>query len=618
MIGLVAILLSLFAGSYFRQAALDAQVNSLSRVIEVAAQEMLREVRAYTFDLGMKLAHSRSLAEALEHGDESGAPDRLVALLDDPFVTGFVGFAKLNLLKLRVYSLDLELIGESSAGIEGLEQHLSDTLSGMLIKRNKADRLKAVDALWISSQGPMYSTLLPLGGLRPVGYLEVIVDPVFNLANIGRITNTPVRVFSVAGAELSDDKRNGVGNYLPVEFTLLTSNGEPALRIVGYDDVDKLNESMSRTQIVTTVSFLALTLLTLFFALWLFDRFVFLPVGRLIEDMKRIANGKLDLVVNNKGLREISVLAKSFASMADKIKMRTKDLERLLDLDDSAILCFGSETEAVYFNRAALALFGYAENEISDLDLDDLFAEASIRLIKDSAQSSKLVQKHPLTTRLNCTRKDGYVFQSDAVINALAIRGGYGYAIVLTPVSENQGDRLTQYVVNSLEKNEQRMLAVEQSLNSILEIARDNPGLVPGIGDIERPALAGLDTDDDKRQLREQAVRVMNVALRCWEHALGRTKLDLAEESGIWPVYIDKSTPTTRTLDKYLNIDSCPRNPRTQRVIDTAEFVLRRVMDESNSEHKQLQQALEKFRLLISGIKNTAQTESGRVSARHH
>ncbi len=120
MIGLVAILLSLFAGSYFRQAALDAQVNSLSRVIEVAAQEMLREVRAYTFDLGMKLAHSRSLAEALEHGDESGAPDRLVALLDDPFVTGFVGFAKLNLLKLRVYSLDLELIGESSAGNEGL------------------------------------------------------------------------------------------------------------------------------------------------------------------------------------------------------------------------------------------------------------------------------------------------------------------------------------------------------------------------------------------------------------------------------------------------------------------------------------------------------------------
>ena len=42
MIGCVASILSLWAGSYFRQAALDAQIGSLSRVIEVASQEMLK------------------------------------------------------------------------------------------------------------------------------------------------------------------------------------------------------------------------------------------------------------------------------------------------------------------------------------------------------------------------------------------------------------------------------------------------------------------------------------------------------------------------------------------------------------------------------------------------
>jgi hypothetical protein len=63
MIGIVAIVLSLFAGSYFRQAALDAQMNSLSRVIEVASQEVIREVRGYTFDLGMKLGHSKELIQ---------------------------------------------------------------------------------------------------------------------------------------------------------------------------------------------------------------------------------------------------------------------------------------------------------------------------------------------------------------------------------------------------------------------------------------------------------------------------------------------------------------------------------------------------------------------------
>jgi len=84
MLGIVAIILSVFAGTYFRQAALDAQMNSLSRVIEVASQEVLKEVRAYTFDLGMKLGHSKQLAQALEQAGKSGGHDRLAALLDDP------------------------------------------------------------------------------------------------------------------------------------------------------------------------------------------------------------------------------------------------------------------------------------------------------------------------------------------------------------------------------------------------------------------------------------------------------------------------------------------------------------------------------------------------------
>jgi hypothetical protein len=38
-------------------------------------------------------------------------------------------------------------------------------------------------------------------------------------------------------------------------------------------------------------------------------------------------------------------------------------------------------------------------------------------------------------------------------------------------------------------------------------------------------------------------------------------------------VYIDKSTPMNRTLNKYLNLDICPKNPLGKRVVDTAEFV---------------------------------------------
>ena len=38
----------------------------------------------------------------------------------------------------------------------------------------------------MSSDGPMYSTLVPMGGLRLIGYLEIVVNPVFNLPDIGK------------------------------------------------------------------------------------------------------------------------------------------------------------------------------------------------------------------------------------------------------------------------------------------------------------------------------------------------------------------------------------------------------------------------------------------------
>ena len=65
MIGAIAIVLSLFAGTYFKQAALDAQINSLSRVIEVSSHEMLNQLKSRTFDLGMKLGHNSELISAV-------------------------------------------------------------------------------------------------------------------------------------------------------------------------------------------------------------------------------------------------------------------------------------------------------------------------------------------------------------------------------------------------------------------------------------------------------------------------------------------------------------------------------------------------------------------------
>lgn len=597
MIGVIAVVLSLLAGSYFKQAALNAQMESLSRVIEVASQEMLKEVRRHTFDLGMKLGHSNELIDAVKTIEENGGHERLVELLDDPFVNGFVGFSMIDLEKIRVYNMDLELISQSAAGIKGLERQLSGYLAELVRNRERTERLKAVDALWISSSGPLYSTLVPLGGLRPVGYLEIMINPVFNLPDTGKITQTPVNIFSMEGKQINNSEQNITRGYLPVEYTLPASDGQPAFRIVGYEHVDELNREMMKTQIVTISGFLLLSLSTLLFALWLFHRFLFTPLRQMVMDMEQVTHGKLDLTVNNKGLREFHVLADAFNSMSEQVRMRTNDLERLLDMGDSAIMCFDHDMEAVYINKAATRLLGYSSDEFADLDLTDLFSDDITQLMKHAVVADSSGQKK-LHSALTCKHKDGHEFGMTAVINCIDVMGQSGYAVALDTASGSQ--------VRMAGHSEQRLDAVEQSLSSLLEFARNNPGLMSGLGNIGQVNTESTETVSDKALSREHAVKVMNLALACWEHDLGKTKLELAEESTIWPVYIDKSTPTTRTLDKYLKLDSCPKNPRNQRVIDTAEFVLRNMSNRTTAGRTKLQDALDAFRLLLSGMKSAA------------
>ena len=596
MIGVTAIVLSLFAGTYFKQAALDAQIDSLSRVIEVASQEMLKQVRDRTFELGMKLGHSRELISTINTTGGTVDKEQLVKLLNDPFVNGFVGFSEIDLEKIRAYNLKLELIGESNTGPENLSGELSAYLSEIVANRKSSDRLKAVDALWMSDEGPLFSTLVPLGGLRPVGYLEIIVNPVFNLPDIGNITKTPVRIYSMSGEQINTNKQEITDGHLPVEFILLASDGTPAFRIAGYENIDELSREMDQTQIVTISGFLLLSLSTLIFALWLFNRFLFVPVRRMITDMEQITNGKLELTVNNKGLREFHILADAFNSMTDQVRMRTNDLQRLLDLDDSALTCFDHDNDAVYFNAGATSLFGYATDEIVDLDSADLFVDDIRQLLKDTNKTDTS-QHNSLHTQLSCKHKDGHIFQSDAIINTVDVMGQSGFAIALHSAPSEECEPSSQ--------NDQRLNAVEQTLSNLLAFAKDNPGAVPGLESLGLSDSDNTEIDTQKSLLRENVVKVMNLALSCWEHDLCKTKLDLAEESKIWPVYIDKSTPTTRTLDKYLNIESCPKNPRSQRAVDTAEFVLRNLNNKTPSKkYTELHDALDAFRLLLSGIKS--------------
>ena len=77
-----------------------------------------------------------------------------------------------------------------------------------------------------------------------------------------------------------------------------------------------------------------------------------------------------------------------------------------------------------------------------------------------------------------------------------------------------------------------------------------------------------------REEFRAALVELMHLSVVCWKESTGKSKWQLADESGLWNAYLDQGVYKTRTMNKYLKISTLPKNPKWNRVLDTAEFVL--------------------------------------------
>lgn len=110
-------------------------------------------------------------------------------------------------------------------------------------------------------------------------------------------------------------------------------------------------------------------------------------------------------------------------------------------------------------------------------------------------------------------------------------------------------------------------------------------------------ATAQVFQQDSGQHLRELLVRLLTLALRHWEEVTGHTKLELAEQSGIWAMHEEKGYLRVRTFDRYLSVPTLPKKPRWKDVTRTVRFVLSH--SESSSVAEELTQTLREFQRLL-------------------
>jgi two-component system sensor histidine kinase ChiS len=258
-----------------------------------------------------------------------------------------------------------------------------------------------------------------------------------------------------------------------------------------------------------------------------------------------------------------------------ELRISRRKLARILDSATDAIIVSDTDGIITFFNHGAESLFGYTANEAIHQSVSMIFEEVSFQ---DFRNHTKTIQGNPFERHVFSVRgkrHDHEEFNARVYLSLFNIGKEQYQTLIVKPV-----------VTSALEKETDRSIqAMENSVASISDyVGRDSRAdqadlrhIPPGLDDTD-DALA---TDKNHDTVRYQIVETMATALACWEITTGKSRIDLSEESGIWKAYLDGGTWKTRTLNKYLSLNTLPSKPRWREVLRTAHFVLSRCNDPS-------------------------------------
>ncbi|CAH0532581.1 Sensor histidine kinase RcsC [Vibrio stylophorae] len=259
---------------------------------------------------------------------------------------------------------------------------------------------------------------------------------------------------------------------------------------------------------------------------------------------------------------------------------------RLLNLLESAsepVLCIQADDRIRYANDAAGKLFKRASEQLERLHFNDLLSVPLPHSAMESHHYSGAISVK-IGEEIHSIKVDMIKLPEESGLNAMLVfNTGETAAHVRIDILESAIELLSDYAFHS----------DDDKLQQLRELGGEFTRLADRLG--------GQQTQKGDL-MRECLVEATLLSLEYWETCTGSNKFALAEESGLWRVYLDRSTLQTRTLDKYLRKETLPKTPRWRTVLNTVDFVLERGHQHTDLRQR-LQQARDRLqRLMMSQV----------------
>lgn len=453
MLSLFSMGLVMMAWNVYRDFLLENQEQSARELLTRESHVILTNLEMIAESVGMYTQRQPSFRQAFQEGNGAA----LTAALDDQFQQYQVTVGDMKLRHAYVFDAGFELLAASSQGPapkERSEVLCSDGVE-LASRRTGSDQLKILSTLCQWQGRPYYTVILPVGGLRHIGYLQLVYDPFYALSKLEKSLKMPLAITSARGEVIYrspawrasvDDKDAIVAGIWLSDIT-----GSRLSLIQVQQDLHDLMQRATAARDRLLLMAGILTLLVVALALWGVQKSTVRPIRELIGQLNRVRQDRHQLrspltVSGNAELRELvqvfNDMSKDLAHLYDEyeeaafIDQLTSLPNRALFLDRLQQMILLSKRKGERFGIMLLDLDGFKEindalgHQVGDKLLQQI-AERLKRTIRASSTIARVVDE---------PHSGGY--ESEAVRNSestLARLGGDEFAILLPNLTGIEG-----------------------------------------------------------------------------------------------------------------------------------------------------------------------------------
>jgi len=397
-LGLISLSLAIFTGEIYQKLTLNNQINSISKIIEHDTKSSLAELNEKLMYLSLNLQKEEHFRNIYNKRDKEKLSNKINRHFYQYLVTADI----IDLEKIYIYDMNYKLIAEST---EKPENNFDKIICTELINRAKkrvgTDRLRIISYLCNMNKRSFYSILVPIGGLKPQGYLQIVANPIHSLKNIEQRLGSPIKVSSDKNTEIFKTEnwpsKGQMENTLLARYDLYSDNNEYIFTVTTAHDISELNIKLNKTRNFLIFIALTITLLSVIISFIILRKSTTLPVNNLLTQLKNIRKNKDNLgkEIQIVGARELKEVAIEFNHM-------TKELQKLYTkTSQNNALLKNEVTERKIAEEALQVAHEILEQRIEERTAD--LKEVSELAQKSNMAKSEFLSRmsHELRTPLN-------------------------------------------------------------------------------------------------------------------------------------------------------------------------------------------------------------------------